>query len=68
MAPSVLPSFPVDDDTLDLLETAISTPGVSVAGVLDLLAGGDDSDGATLYHFTDVISALIAEVRRLRSE
>lgn len=77
--------FPVDDQTLDLLWTAIHPgPGVersSVGDFLELMSrlGGSDPEAVKeelapdvylmldqFYHEHDVISALIAEVRRLR--
>jgi len=62
---TALPPFPVDDETLDLLELAITTPGVSVATVLEGLAGDAPEDGPT-YHWCDAMGALITEVRQLR--
>ena len=98
-----LPSFPVDDVTLDLVEHALAgtltfdgcDPGdgprlvgaeFSLSKLLDFLSGYDktlnvpltDEDGyeipdwveytgGPIYHPTDIIRALIAEVRRLRT-
>ena len=82
-----LPSFPVDDATLDLLWTAIHPdPEVSQrSSVGDLLTMFEEMAGADstaveyvtdsglhmmrdpAYHPNDVIAALIAEVRRLRT-
>lgn len=81
-----LPPFPVDDQTLDMLWSALH-PDPDVAdrsSVGDLcefysqLGGSDTSavesdDGRVrvmrdpAYHPNDIISALIAEVRRLRA-
>jgi hypothetical protein len=80
-----LPPFPVDDQTLDLLDAALHPgPDAERTSVTDLcrlyseLAGSDltavESDEGRVtvmrdaeYHANDVISALVAEVRRLRA-
>lgn len=92
----LLPPFPVDPATLDLLSAAIDPQGAgdteatrsSVGEFLDLMSqlGGSDVDAVEsveqaevfgevrevhvmrdpAYHQNDVITALIAEVRRLR--
>lgn len=95
---AVLPPFPVDDSTLDLLDRALTidpTAGETRTSLGDLLVmlselGGSDTSKTTVlepgdpfdpglggaeivlcedpcYHEQDVIAALIAEVRTLRS-
>ena len=71
-----LPPFPVDPETLDLLEASLDAG--SLWGTLDLLSGYDETQvrpladdvveyvGGPLYHPDDVLRALMAEVRRLR--
>jgi hypothetical protein len=66
------PSFPVDEETLALLETSISPDGEtaevsSLGSFLEFMGqlGGLGPDEA--YHHHDVIRALVAEVRRLRA-
>jgi len=68
-APS--PAFPIDDETLDLLDIAVdparllvSAETSSVSALLDFLSLS--MNGAT-YHPNDVIKALSDEVRRLRA-
>jgi hypothetical protein len=85
----LIPSFPVDDATLDLLEAAINpwvaNPDAERSSLHDLLtlfsemAGSDpkavaeqlDENTALMrdpvYHEHDVITALIDEIRRLRT-
>lgn len=84
----ILPPFPTDDATLDLLHLALN-PGpdadrtslgdlcrlYSEMGGSDLTAvePGDVDDRVQVmrdpeYHHNDVITALVAEVRRLRGE
>lgn len=91
-----LPPFPVDDQTLDLLDAALhprehGDPEATQSGVWPLLQfmsqmAGSDTDaveevhddgsdgGASIvtmrdpqYHDHDVLTSLIAEVRRLRA-
>lgn len=71
-----LPPFPVDDQTLDLLEAAMNprehgdpeAVSSSVWPLLEFMSqlGGSDTRADPQYHDHDVITALIAEVRRLR--
>jgi hypothetical protein len=42
----VLPPFPIDDETLDLIELALGDARVTLTGVLDLLSGYDDAKTA----------------------
>lgn len=86
----MLPPFPVDDATLDMLEAAIDPRAAgdhtadrsSVGTFLEVMSelGGSDTtaveehidDALVLlrdpqYHVNDVITALIGEIRRLRS-
>ena len=76
----MLPPFPLDDLTLDLLAEAIQTTpddgtdGFTLPCLLDFLSGYDPTkgtwDGADdvweSYSDKDVIRALIHEIRRLR--
>jgi len=97
MSEVILPPFPVDNGTLDLLSKAINPgPEADRSSVEDLLTlysqlGGSDTEavarvldegstdlglgiaGAEIvlmrdphYHVHDVLTALIAEIRRLR--
>lgn len=70
----MLPPFPTDDATLDLLDRAVR-PGPevdrsSLGDFMDLirdLAGAAGTDPSDQYHTNDVIAALLDEVRRLRA-
>lgn len=67
-----LPSFPVDPQTLDLLERAVR-PGDDAersslgdfCALMTHLGGSPDGPDDPAYHYNDVIGALIDEVRRL---
>lgn len=74
-------AFPVDDETLSLVEIALagSDERSSLVELLDLLSGVDPERSVEVeagvyehpdatWHANDVIAALIAEVRRLRGE
>jgi hypothetical protein len=66
-----LPPFPVDPQTLDLLDAAIR-PGPeavrsSLGELCQLMADLSGVDGPA-YHPNDVIVALVDEVRRLRAK
>ena len=68
---SRLQPFPVDPESLDLIEAAMTTYGPdgasSLLSTLDLLSGDTEDDGLPVVYSThDVILALIAEVRTLR--
>ncbi len=71
-----LPPFPVDDQTLNLLEAAMNPrehgdPNAETASVWPLLTFMSQMAGAgdtAHYHDNDVHASLIAEVRRLRLE
>ncbi|TAK89376.1 MAG: hypothetical protein EPO06_11995 [Burkholderiaceae bacterium] len=71
----MLPPFPVDPATIDLLDAAVRPPeGSERSSLCELLgmyadmsgATSDDPDVTYHYHHNDVIAALIDEVRRLR--
>lgn len=74
-------TFPVDDETLSLMEIALagSDERSSLGELLDILSGVDPEHAVEVeagiyehpdatWHVNDVIAALIAEVRRLRGE
>lgn len=68
-----LPPFPVDDQTLSLVEAAVG--GASIDGgrssigdlcqLMTEMSGVQNADLA--YHPNDIIAALVGEVRRLRA-
>lgn len=82
---TLLPPFPTDDETLDLLDVSLAQ-GCPLS-VLELLSGYDETRSVptgrsapswaavddmsvysgAVYHWTDVVSALVAEVRSLRN-
>lgn len=75
VAPDVV--FPIDDETLDALEATLATSFTVDEDGTHILVGGELSMAALLDSMSghgpaqlvrdDVIRALIAEVRRLRS-
>lgn len=75
--PDVLPPFPTDPQTIDLLDAAVRPHGSAertslndLCVLMSELAGVplEDGDGIRIeYHANDVIAALIDEVRALRT-
>lgn len=77
-----LPPFPVDDQTLGLIEAAINGAGIeggrsSLGDLCELMSemGGsalravecvDENIAVAVYHPNSIIAALVTEVRRLR--
>ncbi len=65
----MLPTFPTDQTTLDLLDRAVRPDAErsAVDDLLALIAGlAGVADPEERYHTNDVIGALLGEVRRLR--
>lgn len=68
MATDTLPDFPLDAETLDLLEAALSASGGGIGSLLRVLSGHDPSRCEPAYAPVDVTRALIRRVRELQGQ